>query len=132
PYFVNGDLKFNISHSGEIVVCAMTTICDIGVDIEKICPIDWTDFVFQMTESEFEIINTSKNSLGAFFNYWTQKEAIIKAHGNGLSIPLKSFEIHNDKATIESDFFFLKELYIAESYKCYIAFKNKNMNDFLK
>jgi 4'-phosphopantetheinyl transferase len=123
PYLDNSDMNFNISHSGNIVICALTKIGDIGIDIEKRESIKISDFKSQMTNNEWEQVNGSKDIKTAFFKYWTQKEAVIKAHGKGLSVPLKSFEIKNNKATINSKNFFLKKLEIMDDYSCYIASK---------
>ncbi len=123
PYFSCNDISFNISHSGKVVVCALTNLGDIGIDIEKIEPIIALDFKSHMTQNEWECINKSKDSNNSFFNYWTKKESVIKTHGKGLSIPLKSFEVKNDKTTIDSENFFLKEIMVEEGYSCYVALK---------
>ena len=73
---------------------------DIGIDIEKIEPIKISDFKSQMTNNEWESVNNSKDTERSFFCYWSQKEAVIKTHGKGLTIPLKSFEVQNNKTTI--------------------------------
>jgi len=123
PYFDGNDISFNISHSGKVVVCALTYLGDIGIDIEKIEPIKILDFKSQMTNNEWKLVNESKDAKHSFFSYWTQKEAIIKAHGKGLTIPLKSFEIQNNKTTIGSENFFLKEITIKDDYCCHLALK---------
>ena len=123
PYLESNDINFNISHSGELVVCALTKIVDIGIDIEKIESIKISDFKSQMTNNEWMLISESKDTKLSFFDYWTQKEAVIKAHGNGLSIPLKSFEIKNNKTTIDSENFFLKKIFVKDDYSCSLALK---------
>lgn len=123
PYIDNSDISFNISHSGNIVICALTNIGDIGIDIEKINPIKISDFKSQMTANEWMLISESKDTKLSFFDYWTQKEAVIKAHGNGLSIPLKSFEIKNNKTTIDSEDFFLKKVFVKDDYSCFLVLK---------
>lgn len=121
PYFDSSDVNFNISHSGKVVVCALTYLGDIGIDIEKIEPIKVSDFKSQMTNNEWESVNNSKDIERSFFLYWSQKEAVIKAHGKGLIIPLKSFEVQNNKTTIGIKNFFLKEIIIKDDYSCHIA-----------
>lgn len=121
PFFANSDLKFNISHSGEIVVCVLSNVSDTGIDIELISPINIEDFKFQMTYTEWEKIINAEDRMHSFYKYWTQKEAVIKAHGNGLSIPLPSFEVNNNYTKIDNDEFYLKEIFIDDFYLCYIA-----------
>lgn len=123
PYFENDQVYFNISHSGEIAICALMDKFEIGIDIERIANIKLEDFKPHMTNNEWNRIISSINTDSFFFDYWTQKEAVIKAHGDGLAIPLKSFEIVDNTAIIEGAKFYLKELKIDEKYKCHIALK---------
>ena len=125
PYFQNETVKFNISHSGNIVVCAITEVDEIGIDIELFHEIEVDDFKTQMTDMEWQRIICSNNIQDAFFEYWTQKEAIIKAHGMGLSIPLKSFEIIDCETMIDNENFFLNEIVLDDNYKCHLASKRK-------
>ncbi|MFQ6601896.1 4'-phosphopantetheinyl transferase family protein [Flavobacterium sp. C3NV] len=125
PFLDDINTKFNISHSGEIVVCVLSDTNDVGIDVEIIDKINIQDFESQMTKSEWGNIRIAEDEKKAFFDYWTQKEAVIKANGKGLSIPLKSFEIANLSTKINDDFFFLKEIFLDEKYKCHLAFKDK-------
>lgn len=130
PYFEDRLVEFNISHSGEIVVCALSDEHQIGIDIELMTNIEIPDFKSQMTDREWNTLNDSHDKTDAFFKYWTQKEAVIKAHGHGLSLPLKSFEIHDDLTQINNQTFYLKEVTIHKNYKCYISSKT-NMDEIL-
>lgn len=123
PYFEDDLIQFNISHSGNIVVCAISDQSDIGIDIEITSNIEIVDFKLQLTENEWNKIVLSNNRNEAFFDYWTQKEAVIKAHGHGLTIPLKSFEIIGNTTIINNEKFYIKEIKIEEQYKCYISLK---------
>ncbi|PIF30208.1 4'-phosphopantetheinyl transferase [Flavobacterium sp. 9] len=125
PFLNNTTTKFNISHSGEIVVCVLSDRNDVGIDIEIIQDINIEGFESQMTNREWDNLSLNEDSKIAFFDYWTQKEAVIKANGKGLSIPLKSFEVTNNYAKIENDDFFVKEIFLDEKYKCHLAFKDK-------
>mgnify|MGYP000721972298 CR=1 FL=1 len=124
PFLNNGSIQFNISHSGEMVACVFVDCCEVGIDIEKVTEIDICDFKSQMLFSEWKRIINSSNKKIAFFEYWTQKEAVIKAHGMGLSIPIKSFEIVEGKSSCDGIDFSLKEVLLDENYKCYLAFNN--------
>lgn len=123
PYFHNHSIHFNISHSDDIVVCAITRKAEIGIDIEKISNIEILDFEAQFTDREWAKIINSNQSEITFFEYWAQKEAVIKSHGHGLTIPLKSFEISENETIINGEKFYLKEIKIDEQYKCYLSTK---------
>lgn len=126
PFFKNNNIQFNISHSGEIVVVSMTNKCQsIGVDIEKNHSIKIEDFKNQMTQNEQLTVFGSDDPLHTFFIYWTQKEAVIKTHGNGLSIPLKSFEVKNNKTRVDNEVFYVSKIELEEEYTCHIASQSK-------
>jgi 4'-phosphopantetheinyl transferase len=90
-------LRFNLSHSGEIALFAIARNKELGVDVEQIR----ADFASRDIAARFfapeECVKlealADSESVGAFFNCWTRKEAYIKARGGGLSIPLDSFEV---------------------------------------
>lgn len=125
PFLDDINTKFNISHSGEMAVCVLSDLNDVGIDVEIIHNINIQDFESQMTKKEWQNILLEEDGNKAFFDYWTQKEAVIKANGKGLSIPLKSFEVTNQRTKINDETFFLKEIFLDEKYKCHLAFKDK-------
>jgi len=96
PYLENcSEFHFNISHSGDIVVCAVHEM-PVGIDIEQVLYIeDYVEIAESCyTEKEISYIaKTGDNSLSRFYDIWTLKESYIKCHGKGLAIPLKSFSI---------------------------------------
>lgn len=132
PYFDDDKIQFNISHSGEIVVCALSDEHELGIDIEIVTDVTLTDFRSQLTENEWKKITLSANKNDSFFEYWAQKEAVIKTHGHGLSIPLTSFEILENKTVIENEDYYLQQLRIDKKYKCYLALKTNNSSITLK
>ncbi|MCF2220336.1 4'-phosphopantetheinyl transferase superfamily protein [Chryseobacterium sp. PS-8] len=121
PFLKNLEVCFNISHAGNLVICGISKL-PIGVDIEYIDnKINLIDFKSQMTSNEFHKIQNSQDKIKSFFVYWTEKEAAIKAHGKGLLIPLKSFEIFQNQTIIENEKFYLKQIFIHEEYQCCVA-----------
>jgi len=86
------NLSFNISHTKNISVIAITAGTDIGIDIEKNRKnFDFLEIAknsFSMSEfNSLKNLNSYKQGT-RFFEIWTLKEAYIKARGKGLHIPL--------------------------------------------
>ncbi len=132
PHVENSELKFNISHSGKIAICAMTTLSEIGVDIEEMKPSDVNEFKTQMTDSEWLNISRAKNKLNAFYDYWTRKEAVIKADGEGLSIPLTSFQVINSQCKIGDQNYLVNKIDLHKNYICHYAVKDSVDTNLLK
>jgi 4'-phosphopantetheinyl transferase len=120
PY-LDGNIDFNISHSGEYVVCAFTDDSKVGIDLEEIKPIQISDFRIQFLDQEWDKITNSDNTLFWFYYYWTAKEAVIKAEGRGLSIPLESFRIADDKTFLEHRLWHLKTVDLFNDYILQVA-----------
>lgn len=121
PYFSNETLNFNISHAGKIVICVLIDGHTVGVDIEEKKHQIFNSFKSRMTKNEWEQIIQSDDQSDTFLTYWVRKEAVVKAHGQGLSIPLHSFEIINNKTVINKDTYYLKQIKIDPKYTCFIA-----------
>ena len=94
PY-LSADFDFNISHSGEYVMCAIGEGLRLGIDIEAIRSIDFEDFRNVMAPREWKDIHNAKHPITTFFRYWTIKESAIKADGRGLSVPLLEVQVQN-------------------------------------
>jgi 4'-phosphopantetheinyl transferase len=91
-------LCFNLSHSDEVALCAVTTIGAVGVDVEAIRPMEEDGrkligrFFSERERAEFLSL-PGHQRLAAFFRGWTRKEAFIKATGTGLAAALDSFDV---------------------------------------
>jgi len=121
PLLKDSPIKFNISHSAEMITCVMSK-SDIGIDLELVKDIDVELFQNQMTNFEWVHVRDSANVLVSFFDLWTQKEAVLKADGRGLSIPMNSFYIMNLQTILIGKSWNITELDIAKPlYACHIA-----------
>jgi 4'-phosphopantetheinyl transferase len=97
PALEGSSLRFNASHSADLALFAFARQRGIGVDLEHIRP----DFASREIASQFfcpdEIAALralpAESQTAAFFACWTRKEAFIKAHGSGLSLPLHKFAV---------------------------------------
>jgi 4'-phosphopantetheinyl transferase len=131
PYLKGQKLHFNISHSQELVACAIAEY-PLGIDIEyNDLKISYHDFTFQMTSNEIQEIQDAEDKMNGFFTYWTRKEAVIKAHGAGMMLPLDAFEVVNDECIIEDERFFIKEVFIHEDYHSYIASSDPDIKNII-
>lgn len=97
PYIAGGNVHFNVSHSGDVLLYAISTQREVGVDIESIDrEVDYLKLAERFFSGiEVQMLCQVSTDLvpRAFFNCWTRKEAYIKAHGSGLSLPLDSFSV---------------------------------------
>ncbi|MCR6642594.1 MAG: 4'-phosphopantetheinyl transferase superfamily protein [Sporocytophaga sp.] len=115
-------VDFNISHSGTVIVCAASDKVKIGIDVERITPIELEDFKFQMTAEEWTNLMKKKNKPDEFYSFWTKKEAVIKAEGKGLGIPLKSIVLKEGYAEVDGKQWNLTELsFGSNEYKMCLA-----------
>ena len=90
-------LYFNISHTSDLVVCAVASTPEIGVDIEDRIPDEYLKLAeMNFAEEEQEWLHAAtreSESHRRFLAIWTLKEAYMKAVGTGMSMPLTSFSI---------------------------------------
>jgi len=95
------NIYFNISHSGEWVVCAISDR-NVGIDIEvlKNARLNVANRFF--TENEVANLNklSGKEQDDYFFTLWTVKECYLKYLGTGLTKPLNSFSVEKHNNTI--------------------------------
>lgn len=91
-------LSFNLSHSGSLVVYAVSSGMDVGVDIEQVhllSDLDATAATILSTPelAELQALPPAER-MHRFFTLWTCKEAVLKAAGSGLTHPTKDVHIH--------------------------------------
>jgi 4'-phosphopantetheinyl transferase len=90
-------LHFNVSHSHELALYAVTRDYEVGVDLEYIRPIPDAEQIAERFFSTRENVALRAIPVDlkyeAFFTCWTRKEAYIKARGEGLSLPLDQFDV---------------------------------------
>lgn len=101
-------IQFNLSHSDDVAVYAFTLAHAIGIDIEKI-EADYNEEVierFFTPQENAALLNLPPEERPTgFYRIWSRKEAVIKAVGKGLSIPLSSFSVsvNDDFETVMID-----------------------------
>lgn len=94
PYCTNANApEFNLSHAGNYVVLGLSDLAYVGVDIE-VSHRDISENVFSrvLSVEQQQILHHSSHQQYDFICYWTQKEAISKALGLGLSIDFATID----------------------------------------
>jgi phosphopantetheinyl transferase len=106
PYLKNltdSPVYFNLSHSGNVALLAVTGLAPIGIDIEVSKEIQDADGVAKRFFSEYENAQLRKFNkdqfMHNFYRIWTSKEAVIKANGWGMSASLDSFDVLVEKTS---------------------------------
>lgn len=118
PYAKDLPVEFNISHSGDMVVCAVDDK-PVGIDIEQIRPIDLTIskrictddellYLFGHTPTKQDFTYTTNTEiLTRFFELWTAKEAYGKCSGTGFC---------NHRVFITPIIYYFFDLYVVSVY----------------
>ncbi len=100
-------VEFNTSHSGNLILIAVTRNTEVGVDIESLREVKRLDKIIDRyyTQAERSFVSScaSEKKNDAFFYIWTSKEAVIKARGLGVSSRLRDFDVldHLDPESLQ-------------------------------
>jgi 4'-phosphopantetheinyl transferase len=97
PRLSAGGAQFNVSHSHDVALIAVTERAPVGVDVERVADrrpsMALARRYFSPHEaSKLAALPPSEQRL-AFYRVWTRKEAFIKADGRGVSLGLDRFEV---------------------------------------
>lgn len=144
PYLNNNNLKFNYSHSGDLILFAFCYYNEVGIDTEEIRDIPEFDELSQNYFSQYELsyyrkLTNQEAKKKFFYKIWTRKEALLKAVGSGITIDLKSFSVLNADTNednsitlgiFENDWI-ISDLILEEDYSSSIAFNSKDKKDIL-
>lgn len=91
-------ISFNVAHTSDTILIALCRNSEVGIDVESLTrevdPMEIARHSFAPAESQaLADLTNPLDRQRAFFRLWTRKEAVIKADGRGLSLPLDSFEV---------------------------------------
>lgn len=124
PRLKGGDVFFNLSHSGDRAMCAVSCK-EVGCDVEKIANARLSVAKRYFCPAEYAVLEAAAEDerQQLFYRLWTLKESYVKALGGGLSIALNSFEvrIENDAAFVADNSgrekLYFKEFYFNDGYR---------------
>ena len=90
-------IRFNLSHSDNWALYAFSRDREVGIDVERVRELDdfesLADKHFALREQTELLRLSAEQRLTGFFNIWTRKEALLKAVGSGLSLPLNQMVV---------------------------------------
>ena len=92
-------VEFNVAHSGDCVIIALSKGQPVGVDVELLESSRFASFdtisLLAFSEAERAALSAAvQDQLAAtFYRIWVRKEAVIKAEGCGIGGPLQSFSV---------------------------------------
>jgi len=116
PFFENKAFDFSLSYSNNLVICAIIPKGKIGADTEYLRTIDVHNLNSVFSNNEWELIEESKNPEKEFFNIWTKKEALLKANGIGIAIPLADVEVSKNSIYFNKSLWYFKRIEILPDY----------------
>jgi 4'-phosphopantetheinyl transferase len=96
PKIPGSDLHVSVSHSGTLVMVATTRIGPVGVDVEQVAGIDYLPLLpIVLAANENGAVSSARD----FFTYWTRKESVLKATGDGLRMRMSDVEVTSPRET---------------------------------
>lgn len=121
-------IQFNLAHSHELAVYAITMHHPVGIDVEKIKTTEYKELskrFFSKKENDYLQKLSGEEQALTFFRIWSRKEAVIKAIGKGLSIPLSSFTVAGNDVSetllLEDSQWSLVPIALNSDYACALA-----------
>jgi 4'-phosphopantetheinyl transferase len=94
PDGVAWNVHFNLSHAGSEIWLACCREAAVGIDVEEDCP-ELSDLLPLLHPAEAGGLSDDADRLRRR-RLWVRKEAVIKATGKGLSLPLADFQVALD------------------------------------
>ncbi len=98
PSLPGDPLQFNLSHTRGLCVLAVSRVMPLGVDVEYIREMDEAVASSHFSSRELATLRhtTGEAWVRSFYRIWTSKEALLKAEGFGIHVPLHSFDVEGD------------------------------------
>ncbi|HEY1816137.1 MAG TPA: 4'-phosphopantetheinyl transferase superfamily protein [Kofleriaceae bacterium] len=115
PQLAGRELEVNVSHSGELALIAISDAGAIGVDVEQVRPLHDARAFIKRFFSAAEAAEAG-DELAAIFRTWCRKEALLKARGIGLVMPLAAVDVRSSPPG-----WLLADLDVAPGYAAAVA-----------
>lgn len=126
-------INYNLSHSGEIVMLAFGRDVPIGVDVQEIKQMqEYQRLVEYYFSPEERAAVIRQNNIEFFFEYWTAKEAYVKAIGCGLYKDFASFSVKIGGTSSErysNQIWQICQITVDKCHKACLAYGVRNENE---
>jgi 4'-phosphopantetheinyl transferase len=107
PYVETYPFHFNLSHSGDIAVYAVSQWCRVGTDVELIRPVSDLESIARrmFTQREMAALQATppESRTALFFRVWTRKESVLKGVGSGLGAAVQAIDVLDDLVHLRSE-----------------------------
>ena len=120
PQWPGSAHDFNLSHSGSLLACALTDKGLVGIDVERVRPLQDEQRMFEQILSPQENLPPDADCT-LFFQYWTNKEAVIKAEGSGGVWDMSNIHLQGTKAFYKNKAWHLYSLELVPGYAACVA-----------
>ncbi|WP_327581139.1 4'-phosphopantetheinyl transferase superfamily protein [Nonomuraea sp. NBC_00507] len=88
PRLPGDELHLSVSHSGRWVAVAISGVGPVGIDVERVAERSTALVEAALADVEAEALGRTADPVAGFIAYWTRKEAVLKATGDGLRVPM--------------------------------------------
>lgn len=124
--FLDETISFSFSHAGKISVCAITLGTPVGIDIEEKKEVNEQLFQDYLCLEEQNLVHKSRVRSQTFLEFWTKKEAILKASGLGLNdINLNELFSIPEPVAFEKKHYFTNNIELHADYISCVASSEK-------
>jgi 4'-phosphopantetheinyl transferase len=137
PFLPDDAARFNVSHSGDVALVALSRRHECGIDVEQFRATPDLDAIAErfFSRQECDALRQFQGPLriDAFFRCWTRKEAVVKATGIGLSLSLQSFDVPvgpepwSSVTTVGSDRWWLTGVPVPDGYAAALAVDREHL-----
>ena len=119
PRWPQRNCDFNLSHADTLVACAVTATGRVGIDCERVRPVQAAALLQRiLSPAERAPADTDAQ---IFFRLWTQKEAVIKAEGNGGVWHMSRVQLDDATAYYQDTRWHLYPVVLADGYVAHVA-----------
>lgn len=109
PYIIDAP-HFSLANDGAVAVCAISESSVLGIDIERLKPLNLSDYREKMTYLEWREIYSHMIPLRRFYEFWTIKESVLKADGDQENVDIKEIYIQPDIAFLNAQNWYINPI----------------------